>query len=64
VGEKLKITLVRSYIGRPEKHRKILHGMGLWKLNRSVVLNDTPEIRGMVEKVNHLVCMEELKGTE
>jgi ribosomal protein L30/L7E len=28
------------------------------------VLNDTPEIRGMVEKVNHLVCMEELKGTE
>jgi large subunit ribosomal protein L30 len=62
VREKLKITLVRSYIGRPEKHRKILQGMGLWKLNGSVVLNDTPEIRGMVKKVNHLVCTEEVRG--
>lgn len=61
--EKLKITLVRSYIGRPEKHRKILQGIGLWKLNGSVVLNDTLEIRGMVNKVNHLVCMEKVKGT-
>jgi large subunit ribosomal protein L30 len=62
VGEKLKITLVRSYIGRPEKQRKILQGMGLWKLNGSVLLSDTPEIRGMVKKVSHLVCTEEVKG--
>jgi large subunit ribosomal protein L30 len=36
--------------------------MGLGKLNKTVLLNDTPEIRGMVRKVNHLVSMEELKG--
>jgi large subunit ribosomal protein L30 len=59
VGQKLKITLVRSYIGRPEKQRKILRGMGLTRLQRTVLLNDTPEIRGMVHKVSHLVTLEE-----
>jgi large subunit ribosomal protein L30 len=59
VGEKLKITLVKSYIGRPEKQRKILRGMGLTRLQRTVLLNDTPEIRGMVQKVSHLVTLEE-----
>ena len=62
--KKLKITLVKSYIGRPESQRKVLVGMGLGKLNRSVLLNDTPEIRGMVRKVSHLVAMEEVKGKE
>jgi large subunit ribosomal protein L30 len=55
----LKITLVKSMIGRPEKHRKILRGMGLTKLNRSVELQNTPSVRGMVEKVSHLVVAEE-----
>ncbi|MFP4346812.1 MAG: 50S ribosomal protein L30 [Thermodesulfobacteriota bacterium] len=55
----LKVTLVRSMIGRPEKHRKILRGMGLTKLNRTVVLQDTPAIRGMIEAVSHLVHSEE-----
>ena len=59
MGQKLKITLVKSYIGRPEKQRKILRGMGLTRLQRSVLLNDTPEIRGMVQKVSHLVTLEE-----
>lgn len=59
MGQKLKITLVRSYIGRPEKQRKILRGMGLTRLQRTVLLNDTPEIRGMVQKVSHLVTLEE-----
>jgi large subunit ribosomal protein L30 len=59
VEQKLKITLVRSYIGRPEKQRKILRGMGLTRLQRTVLLNDTPEIRGMVQKVSHLVTLEE-----
>jgi len=36
--------------------------MGLWKLNKTVMLKDTPEIRGMVNKVRHLVFMQELKG--
>ena len=60
--KKLKITLVKSYIGRPQKQRKVLRGMGLEKLNRTVLLNDTPEIRGMVKKVSHLVSIEELEG--
>ncbi len=56
---KLKITLVRSMIGHPEKHRKVLRGMGLTKLNRTVELEDTPCIRGMIRVVSHLVKAEE-----
>jgi large subunit ribosomal protein L30 len=59
MASKLKITLVKSMIGRPEKHRKVLRGMGLTKLNRAVLLEDTPAIRGMVETVSHLVKAEE-----
>jgi large subunit ribosomal protein L30 len=55
----LKISLVKSMVGRPEKHRKVLRGMGLTKLNRTVELEDTPSIRGMVQKVVHLVKVEE-----
>jgi len=61
VSKKLKITQIRSYIGRPEKQRQILRGMGLGKLNRTVVLNNTPEIRGMVKKVIHLLSVEDLE---
>ena len=57
---KLKITMVKSMIGRPEKHRRVLRGLGLRKLNRSVLRNDTPAIRGMVETVSHLVTAEEV----
>ncbi|MEZ4550016.1 MAG: 50S ribosomal protein L30 [Desulfobacterales bacterium] len=55
---KIKITMVKSMNGRPEKHRKILRGMGLTKLNKTVELEDTPSIRGMVNKVTHLVKVE------
>jgi len=55
----LKITLVKSMIGRPEKHRRVLRGMGLNKVNRSVILEDTPCIRGMINAVSHLVKAEE-----
>ena len=55
----LKITLVKSIIGRPEKHRNVLRGMGLTKLNRTVELQNTPSVRGMVQKVSHLVVAEE-----
>ncbi len=58
----LKITQVKSYIGRPEAQRKVLRGMGLGKINRTVMLNDTPEIRGMIRKVVHLVDMVEVEG--
>ena len=55
----LKVTLVRSMIGRPEKHRRVLRGMGLTKLNKTVELKDTASIRGMVNAVSHLVNVEE-----
>ena len=64
MDKKLKITMVKSYIGRPQKQRQILRGMGLGKLNKTVLLEDTPEIRGMINKVSHLVLMEELKGNK
>jgi large subunit ribosomal protein L30 len=62
VEKKLKITQIKSYIGRPEAQRKVLRGMGLGKINRTVVLNDTPEIRGMIRKVVHLVAAVEVEG--
>jgi len=55
----LKITLVKSMIGRPEKHRKVLRGLGLTKMNKTVELEDTASIRGMIQKVSHLVASEE-----
>ncbi|MEA1970670.1 MAG: 50S ribosomal protein L30 [Thermodesulfobacteriota bacterium] len=57
--KQLKIKLVKSFIGRPEKQRKVLRGMGLEKLYKTVYLKDTPEIRGMISKVSHLVSAEE-----
>lgn len=61
MGKILKIKMVKSEIGRPEKQRKILRGMGLNKLNSCVTLVDTPQIRGMINKVIHLVSVEESK---
>ena len=55
----VRVTLVRSMIGRPEKHRRVLRGMGLTRLNKTVELKDTPETRGMINKVSHLVSTEE-----
>ena len=56
----IKITLVRSGIGRPRKHRQVLIGLGLTKLHKTVIRDDRPEIRGMIEKVQHLVQVEEV----
>ena len=53
--EYIKIKLIRSGIGRPSKHRAVLRGMGLTKVNKVVTLQDTPETRGMIRKVSHLV---------
>ena len=58
---KLKITQVRSLIGRPQKQRRIIEALGLRKNQSAVVHNDTPAIRGMVFKVRHLVNVEEVK---
>jgi len=59
MNDQIKITLVKSIIGRPTKHRKVIAGMGLRKLNQSVVLENTPANRGMAQKVSHLVTVEE-----
>jgi large subunit ribosomal protein L30 len=58
-GKKLKITLVKSGIARPGKHKVVLIGLGLKKLNHSVIRVDTPEMRGMINKVSHLIKVEE-----
>jgi len=52
---KLQITLVRSVIGRPETQRVTVKTLGLRKLNTTVVHNDSPAIRGMINKVSHLL---------
>jgi large subunit ribosomal protein L30 len=56
---KLKITLVRSLIGRPEGQRVTVRTLGLTKVNRSVIHEDTPQVRGMINKVAHLLKVEE-----
>ncbi len=56
----LKITLVRSLSGRPQKQRRVVEGLGLRKLNRSVFRENTDSIMGMVNKVCHLVKVEEV----
>jgi large subunit ribosomal protein L30 len=54
----LKITWIRSCIGRPESQRRVIKSLGLRRLHHSVIHSDTPTIRGMVEKVGHLVTVE------
>ena len=55
VENEFKVRLKKSGIGRSPKHRQTLIGLGLTKLNKTVTLKDTPENRGMVKKVPHLV---------
>jgi len=53
--ETIKVTLVKSGLGRNKKIRQTLTGLGLTKLNKSVKLKNTPAMRGMIEKVSFLV---------
>ena len=55
----LKVTLSRSGIGSTDKIRATLVGLGLTKREKTVIRKDTPEIRGMLRKVEHLVTVEE-----
>ena len=52
---KIYVKQIRSPIRRPDVQRKILKGLGLNKMNKISELNDTPSIRGMINKINHLV---------
>ncbi len=59
--ELVKIRLVKSTIGVPEKQRKIVRALGLRKLNSSVVQKNTPQIQGMISKVQHLIKAERVE---
>jgi len=55
---KIKVTLIKSVIGTKQSHRATVRGLGLRRLNHTVELIDTPEVRGMINKVRYLVKSE------
>jgi large subunit ribosomal protein L30 len=57
--KKVKVTLKKSVIGRTADQRQTVRGLGLTKISQTRELNDTPEIRGMIRKVAHLVTIED-----
>ena len=59
-ARRVRVTQVRSPIGRRHDQRETLIGLGLNKLHRSRELEDTPSVRGMINKVQHLVRVEEI----
>jgi large subunit ribosomal protein L30 len=56
-GKTLKITLSKSLLGRPDKHRRVAKALGLKKLHSSVMQADTPIIRGMINTIPHLITV-------
>ncbi|MDD9901121.1 MAG: 50S ribosomal protein L30 [Alphaproteobacteria bacterium] len=58
-GAKIKVTQIGSPIGRIQKQRDTLKGLGLGKIRQSKVLEDTPAVRGMITVVKHLVAVED-----
>ncbi len=57
---KLKLTLVRSVIGRSKKQKATIEALGLRKMNQTVEKDASPQVRGMVKKVQHLLTVEEV----
>ncbi|NLJ82385.1 MAG: 50S ribosomal protein L30 [Bacteroidales bacterium] len=58
--KKIRITQVRSQIGRPLKQKRTITALGIKKLNNPIEVEATPQILGMVEKVRHLLKIEEI----
>ena len=58
---RIKVTQTRSTIDRKENQKRTMVALGLGKINRSVIHNDTPQIRGMIKTVGHLVTWEEVE---
>lgn len=56
--KRLSITLVKSRFGRLPEHRATVKGLGLRNINQTVILEDTPSVRGMINKINYLVKWE------
>ncbi len=61
-SSKLKVTQLKSLIGQNKKIRAVATGIGLGKIGRCVVVENTPSFRGMIKKVIHLVKVEEVHG--
>jgi large subunit ribosomal protein L30 len=64
MDKSLLITLRKSKIGHPEHQSRVLAGLGLRRINGSVVRQDTPTIRGMIRKVTHLVDVQQVDREE
>jgi len=60
LANKLRITLIKSVIGQKPQHRKTVEALGLRKIRQTVEKEDNPQMRGMIEKVKHLVKVEEI----
>ena len=58
--KQVKVTLVRSTIGTKKDHRDTVRGLGLRRVNSTKVLVDTPEVRGMINKVDYLLTVSEV----
>ena len=56
---KLKITQTRSTIRRPQNQKRTIEALGLGRIGKTVEQNDTPQVRGMIAKVKHLIAVEE-----
>ncbi len=61
MAKKIEITQVRSGIGRKTKHRRTLEALGIKRHQQSVVHDDTPAIRGMINQISHMVSVRELE---
>ncbi|SDJ70396.1 50S ribosomal protein L30 [Salimicrobium halophilum] len=59
MAQKLEITLTRSVIGRPQDQRDTVKALGLNKIRQTVVVEDNPAMRGMANKISHLVTVKE-----
>ncbi len=57
--KQIRVTLVRSPIGFQPRHRECVRGLGLKRMHHTVLLEDTPSIRGMVNKINYMLRVEE-----
>ena len=63
-AKRIRITQGRGTVSRPRNQRRILAGLGLGRPGKSVVREDTPSIRGMVFKIQHLIKVEAVEGAE
>ena len=55
MNQKIKVTLIKSPIGKSQKQRATIAGLGLKKLNETIEMSDTPEVRGMISKITHML---------